>query len=97
MSGAVGMQAFLHSRMPFSDQRTIEAAREVPITNLAKELDLTPDQKKAVMFQLDEYGKYYQNIEEERADVARHGIQAIMNCLNENQRKVFARKFGVKH
>ncbi len=96
MAGAVGMQAFLHSRMPLSDQRTIEAARAVPITNLAKELNLSPEQQKSVMVQLDEYGKYYQNIEEERADVARHGIQAIMACLNEDQRKIFARKFGVK-
>lgn len=96
MSGAVGMQAFLHSRMPLSDVRTIDQARQVPISELAKQLKLTPDQKKAVMFQLDEYGKYYQNIEEERADVARLGIQAIMSCLNEDQRKLFAHKFGVK-
>ncbi len=97
MFGAVGMRAFLHARIPFSDQRTIEAARDLPISHLASQLNLTPDQQKAVMAQLDEYGKYYQNIEEERADVARHGIQAIMDCLNEDQRKRFAKMFGAKH
>jgi hypothetical protein len=97
MAGAVGMRAFLHARIPFSDQRTIEAARELPITHLATQLNLTPEQQKAVMAQLDEYGKYYQNIEEERADVARHGIQAIMDCLNEDQRKQFAKMFGANH
>jgi len=96
MVGAVGMRAFLHLHIPHSDQRTMEAARAVPIQSLAVRLNLTPAQQKAVMAQLDEYGKYYQNIEEERADVARHGIQAIMKCLNEDQRKLFARMFGVK-
>lgn len=97
MFGAAGMRVFLHSKIPFSDQRTIEAARQVPIGNLANQLHLTPTQTKAVMLQLDEYGKYYQNIEEERGDVARHGIQAIMACLNEEQRKQFARMFGAKN
>ena len=96
MVGAVGMRAFLHARIPFSDQRTIEAARAVPFSNLAAQLSLTPEQQKAIVAQLDEYGKYYQNIEEERADVARHGIQAILSCLNEDQRKRFRKMFGAK-
>lgn len=97
MFGAVGMRAFLHARIPLTDQRTMEAARALPLTHLATQLHLTPDQQKEVMAQLDEYGKYYQNIEEERADVARHGIQAIMDCLSDDQRKQFAKMFGVKH
>jgi hypothetical protein len=90
MFGAAGMRAFLHSRItPFPDQRTIEAARAVPPGILAQKLNLTAQQQKAIMFQLDEYGKYYQNIEEERSDVARHGVEAIRQCLNDQQRKLF--------
>lgn len=89
MFGAVGMRSFLHSRIPHSDQRTIETARSVPPDILAKQLHLTSEQEKAIMSQLDEYGKYYQNIEEERADVARHGIEAIKKCLTEEQRRIF--------
>lgn len=97
MFGAVGMRAFLHSRMtPFSYQRTIEAARAVPPEVLTKRLKLTPEQQKAVMFQLDEYGKYYQNIEEERSDVARHGLDAIRQCLTEEQRKTFDTMVGAQ-
>jgi hypothetical protein len=94
MAGAVGMREFMHMRMPASDSRMIEAARSLPPDFLATKLKLTADQKKAVIGQLDEYAKYYQNIEEERSDVARHGVQAIMDCLNEDQRKQFSKMFG---
>jgi hypothetical protein len=94
MAGAVGMRQFMHMRVPVSDSRTIEAARSLPPEFLATKLKLTPEQKKAVIGQLDEYAKYYQNIEEERSDVARHGVQAIMDCLTEDQRKQFAKMFG---
>ena len=96
MVGAVGMREFMHWRVPASDQRMIEAARSMPADFLATKLNLSPAQKKAVTEQLDEYAKYYQNIEEERSDVARHGVQAIMDCLNEDQRKQFAKMFGAK-
>jgi type IV secretory pathway VirB4 component len=97
MFGAVGMRAFLHNRItPFPDQRTIEAARAVPPEILSRKLKLTTDQTKAVLFQLDEYGKYYQNIEEERSDVARHGIEAIRECLNDDQRKIFDQTFAAR-
>ncbi len=88
------MRAFLHARIPLSDQRAIEMARSVPADLLATKLHLSAAQKKAVTIQLDEYAKYYQNIEEERSDVAQHGIHAIMECLNEDQRKQFAKMFG---
>lgn len=96
MFGAVGMREFMHSRVPFPDQRIIEAARSYPPTRMAKELKLTPEQQKAIGAQLDEYGKYLQNIEEERSDVARHGIEAIRQCLNEEQRRQFDLVFRVK-
>ena len=87
----------MHMRVPVSDARMIEAARAVPSDFLVKELNLTVDQTKAVTGELDEYAKYYQNIEEERSDVARHGIQAILDRLNDEQRKKFLKIFGTKH
>ena len=50
-------------------------------------LRLTPDQEKTVMKELDDYAKYYQNIEEEREDVAEHGRQRIYFVLTPEQRK----------
>lgn len=96
MFGAVAMRQFMHSRIPFPDQRTIEAARSYPPERLVKELKLTPEQQKAVSNQLDEYGKYLQNIEEERSDVARHGIEAIRQCLTDEQRRQFDAVFVTK-
>jgi len=88
------MREFMHMRVPVSDTRMIEAARSLPPELLSAKLNLSAEQKKAVTGQLDEYAKYYQNIEEEKSDVARHGVQAIMECLNEDQRKQFAKMFG---
>lgn len=83
-------------RVPASDAQMIEAARSLPPDFLAQQLNLTAEQKKAVTGQLDEYAKYYQNIEEERSDVARHGVQAIMDCLNQDQRRLFAKMCGAR-
>lgn len=90
------MRAFLHGKIPFSDQRVIEAARSVPPDVLAARLNLTAEQQQAVSAQLDEYAKYYQNIEEERSDVARHGIEAIRRCLTDQQRKSFDKMFEAR-
>jgi hypothetical protein len=97
MTGAVGMREFMHIRVPVSETRVMEAAKSLPPELLSSKLNLTAEQKKAVTGQLDEYAKYYQNIEEEKSDVARHGIQAIMDCLTEDQRKQFAKMFGASH
>lgn len=97
MFGAAGMRAFLHARIPISDHRIIEAARSVPPDQLASKLKLTTEQQHAVTSQLDEYAKYYQNIEEERSDVARHGIEAIRRCLTQEQRILFDKMFEAKH
>jgi hypothetical protein len=43
---------------------------------------------------LDDYGKYYQNIEDEREDVAEHGKQRILSVLDERQKKRFNEIFG---
>ncbi len=96
MSGAVIMREFMHMRVPVSDTQIIETARSLPPGLLVSKLNLTPAQQKAVLGQLDEYAKYYQNIEEERSDVARHGLQAIMDCLNEDQRKEFTKMMQAK-
>jgi hypothetical protein len=96
MFGAVGMREFMHTRISRTYVHTIEKARLMPPTELANKLKLTPDQQKAISAQLDEYGKYYQNIEEERADVARHGIDAMRQCLTDDQRRLFDQMFDTK-
>jgi hypothetical protein len=70
-------------------QANMERARRVGVQHLKAELDLTPEQEQTVMKVLDDYGKYYQNIEDEREDVAEHGKQRILSVLNDRQKKRF--------
>jgi hypothetical protein len=82
--GSAATRFFLHSRS------------HVPtFSELKVKLGLTPDQEKTVMKELDDYAKYYQNIEEERADVAEHGRQRIYYVLTPEQRKRFDQLFPV--
>lgn len=86
--GSAITSAFLHARM---SQRpaSINAAQRAGVLRLKTELNLTAEQESTVMKVLDDYGKYYQNIEDEREDVAEHGKQRILSVLNEQQRKRF--------
>lgn len=81
--GSAGTRYFLHGRS------------SPTFLDLKVKLGLTPDQEKTVMKELDDYAKYYQNIEEERADVAEHGRRRIYIVLTPEQRKRFDRFFPV--
>lgn len=95
MAGSAITRTYLHSRMALvGPQRTIDAAQRFGLKHLTLELNLTPDQEKFITKELDDYAKYYQNIEEERADVAEHGRQRILSVLNDEQKKRFNRIFG---
>jgi hypothetical protein len=87
--GSAITSGLLHTRMSPDRQATMERARRVGVQNLKAELGLTAEQEQTVMKVLDDYGKYYQNIEDEREDVAEHGKQRILSVLNDQQKKRF--------
>jgi hypothetical protein len=72
----------------------IERARHVGLSNLKLKLNLTPSQEQTVMKILDDYGKFYQNIEDEREDVAQDGKKRILEVLTPEQRKLFNEMVG---
>jgi hypothetical protein len=87
-------RAYLHARMPvLAQQRTIEAAKRYGLERLKTQLNLTPVQEQTIMGVLDDYGKYYQNIEDEREDVAEHGKQRILAVLDDQQKARFKQIF----
>jgi hypothetical protein len=93
--GAAVTRSYLHARLyPASQQGVMDAARRVGLQHLKAELNLTPAQELVVTRVLDDYGKYYQNIEDEREDVAAHGKQRILDVLNDQQKKRFDQIFG---
>ncbi len=93
--GSAVTRQYLHSKLfPERQQQPIEVARHLGLARLKAELNLTPDQEKTVTKELDDYAKYYQNIEEEREDVAEHGKQRILHVLNDQQKKRFNEIFN---
>jgi hypothetical protein len=82
--GAVFTRVFLHTRMS-----PVHASSVTGLEELKQKLNLTPDQARVVAQELDDYAKYYQNIEEEREDVAEHGRGRILAVLTPEQRKIF--------
>ena len=91
--GTAVTREYLHSKL-FRTRERVELAPHVNLTRLKTELNLTPDQEKTVTKELDDYAKYYQNIEEQREDVAEHGKQRILDVLNEQQKKRFNEIFN---
>jgi hypothetical protein len=92
--GSAVTRQYLHSKLfPPRQQEPIEIARRVGLSRLKAELNLSPDQEKIVTKELDDYAKYYQNIEEQREDVAELGKQRIMDVLNDQQKRRFTEMF----
>ncbi len=93
--GAAVTRGFLHAKMvPPTRQQSIQASQRVAMDKLKNELNLTREQEQTVDKVLDDYGKYYQNIEDEREDVAEHGRERILSILNDQQKKRFQQLFN---
>ncbi|HEX7359242.1 MAG TPA: hypothetical protein VF283_02010 [Bryobacteraceae bacterium] len=96
--GATTMRAYLHARMfPMPEQHAIEQARRYGLSHLKTELNLTPKQESTITQILDNYGKYYETLEDQRDDVAEVGRQHILDTLNDKQKKRFNKIFAEKH
>ena len=92
--GVVGTNSFFHSKMHSAH------LTQMSLDQLKVELQLSPEQEKIIAKELDDYAKYYQNIEEERADVANTGKEHILRVLSPRQRKRFLGMFdspGIPH
>jgi hypothetical protein len=103
--GSVVTREYLHSHMfPPKRANTLEAVKTIGLGQLQSQLNLTPQQYRVVAQQLDEYAKYYQNIEdqqadieEQRANVAELGKQKILDVLNDDQKRRFNELFSSVH
>ncbi len=88
--GTAATDVFLHSRM----HNTAHAAQSFRFEQLKSELQLTPYQQAVIRDVLDDYRKYYQNLEDDRESVAEHGKQQILSVLNPEQKKKFLEMFS---
>lgn len=93
--GAAVARTYLHVHIvPHSHYQGLDAAQHLGVSRLKSALNLTPQQERIVMKVLDDYAKYYQNIEDEREDVAEHGKQRILDILTPEQQKKFSEIYG---
>jgi uncharacterized membrane protein YciS (DUF1049 family) len=95
--GSALTSAFMHARMQNgSSYQSMERARKIGWQKLKSELQLTPDQVQIVAKELDDYAKYYQNIEDQRQDVAAMGTQRILSILTPDQKQRFFKLLGIR-
>lgn len=87
--GATAMRAYFHSKMLTSKQELRYNGQRVSVNRLKAELKLTPEQMQTVEGVLDDFAKFYQNIEEQRADIAENGMDRIARVLDDEQRAKF--------
>lgn len=93
--GSAVTRSYLHDKLfPPRQYYGMEAAQHMGLEGLRTALNLTPEQQKIVMKELDDYAKYYQNIEDERDDVAANGRQHIIDVLTSEQKKKFLQIYG---
>ena len=95
--GSAFTNAFMHRRMVvISGAQGIDQASRFGLQRLQQELALTPAQVQVITKELDDYGKYYQNIEDQREDVAQLGTQHIIAILTSDQKLRFYKLLGIR-
>lgn len=94
--GSAVTTTFMHHRMPsIYGSRGIDQASRFGLQRLQQELELTPAQVQVIDKELDDYAKYYQNIEDQREDVAQLGTEHILNILTPVQKVKFYKLLGI--
>ncbi len=88
--GAAGMRQYLHHWMPSQGGREfVYQGKRLGLEQLKTELHLRPEQALRVELMLDDFGKYYQNIEDQRSEVAAMGKAKILDVLDDQQKQRF--------
>ncbi|HEY6346712.1 MAG TPA: hypothetical protein VIY49_34920 [Bryobacteraceae bacterium] len=89
-SGALSMRLGLHDRLlATAAPNNRELNREVVLRRFQSELDLTNDQSQKLAMVLDDWGQYYQSLQEQLEDLRSTGKNRILEILNPDQRDRF--------
>lgn len=89
--GAVGMNLYLHQFLPPATKASYFAyqGRRISMDKLQSDLDLNADQRETIMLILDDYAKYFLNLEDQRQNLYESGRLKIMDVLDEKQKAKF--------
>jgi len=97
-SGALWMQLDLHKRLhgvsTASSEPTRSAAAKINLQRFQTELNLSTAQSEKIALVLDDFSKYYQELQEQTDDVRATGKTRILQILDPNQRDKFEKIVG---
>jgi hypothetical protein len=88
------MRLGLHDRLrggvsSATSAATREPSRELVLRKFQSELDLTGDQSEKLAMVLDDYGRYYRDLQDQLEDLRSTGKNRILAILNPDQRDRF--------
>lgn len=90
LTGAIALT--LTSEQSYSPASSPEELnRNLTLSNLSKELDLSHDQRIRLQVVLDDYFRYYHALQDQLDEVKASGQEKILEILNEDQRTKFER------
>ena len=92
--GAAIMRGYLHAKIGTAGAFVRVSRKQVSFDTLRSELHLTSTQERTVSSVLDDFAKYYQNLEEQREDVAEAGKRRILGVLDDSQQQRFYQLFN---
>ena len=82
---SLGAHKWMHKGAPYWD----EGGKQISVEKFTKELDLTPQQARDLETVLDDFMKYYGNLQSEMAEVRATGKHNILRLLNDEQKRRF--------
>jgi len=80
-----GLPTFIYKPMPYWR----EGGRQISLTNLKKELNLTAEQARQIEEVLDDFVMYYQTLQAQMDDVRSNGKSRIVRVLTPEQQERF--------
>jgi uncharacterized membrane-anchored protein YhcB (DUF1043 family) len=90
LTGALAMRIGLHERIhPAGTVWKDPDAAKAFLDRCRKDLGLSPQQTEQMAAILDDYKAYYENVQEQLADVRSTGKTRILDLLNPDQRRKF--------
>jgi hypothetical protein len=89
-TGGIAMQLGLHDKLHrTASAATREPNRDIVLQKFKKELQLSGAQTEGIALVLEDYGKYYQSLQDQLDDLRLTGKTRILQILNPDQRARF--------
>jgi hypothetical protein len=92
-SGALWMRV-IHDRRQVPVAKGAQQRQDAMLERFKTQLDLTPAQSEKIALVLDDYGRYYQDLQDQLDDMRASGKTRILQVLNPSQRDKFNTMLG---